>query len=436
MPTKRTNRLPLRTANERGSAETIRTSIGRGTPSLASRITTPIERVSPRVLPEAEIDGGEREDYDSDDDDDEPEPTNHGDGDDDDDDRRDTFESEVTMADMRDMLEQQRKLIAILFQNAEMKPPTPRTKSKDKFEITHPKRYCGGPRELETVLSTLRSNFRTHNHLFPGGDTNKVQYALDHLGSWVNHPDHTQRKTSMTDPVTWGHDLLADDHTCLHDYDLFVTEIRKQYGDKDRKQNSPTRAYHEMMQGYHNSDENIRAYANRLRRIWREAGWDEEQHKIMLYNIIWAGLKPYLHAKLRPFTKANGRFDSIDELFDTVADVETPPRNYDKQQRPTESGSGNQKGKKRPHQPSTQTGESSTSGAGSGTKPGSKSTLPPAPWVTRDERQRRFDARVCLRCGVKGHQSRECPKYSPAEKPKQKSTQKLDTIQGERHVKR
>jgi hypothetical protein len=30
----------------------------------------------------------------------------------------------------------------------------------------------------------------------------------------------------MTDPVTWGHDLLADDHTCLQDYDLFVTEIR------------------------------------------------------------------------------------------------------------------------------------------------------------------------------------------------------------------
>ena len=189
MPRKRTNRLPLRTANEHGSAETIRASIGRGTPSLASQITTPIERVSPRVLPEAEIDGGEREDYDSDDDDDEPEPTNHGD---DDDDRRGTVESEVTMADMRDMLEQQRKLVAILFQNAEMKPPTPRAKSKDKFEITHPKRYCGGPRELETFLGTLRSNFRTHNHLFPGGDTDKVQYALDHLGSWVNHRDHTQ----------------------------------------------------------------------------------------------------------------------------------------------------------------------------------------------------------------------------------------------------
>jgi hypothetical protein len=382
----------------------------------------------------AEINGNEREDYDSDDDDNEPEPTNHGD---DDDDRGDTVESEVTMADMRDMLEQQRKLVAILFQNAEMKPPTSRAKSKDKFEITHPKRFCGGPRELETFLGTLRSNFRTHNHLFPGGDTDKVQYALDHLGSWVNHPDHTQRKKNMTDIVSWGHDLLAYDHTWLYDYDLFVTEIRKHYGDKDRKQNSSTRASHKIMQGYHNSDENIRVYPNRLQRNWREAGWDEEQHKIILYDMIWAGLKPYLHPKLRPFTKANGRFDWIDKLFDTAADVGLPPMNSDKQQHPIESGSGNQKGKKRPHQQLTLTlaGESSVPGVPSGSKPVSKSTLPPAARVTRDEHQRLLDARVCLKCVVTGYQSPECTKYSPGEMSEQKSTQKLDTNVGGHHVK-
>jgi len=45
MPPKRTNSLPLRTTNKRGSAETIWASIGHGTPRLASRITTPMERV-------------------------------------------------------------------------------------------------------------------------------------------------------------------------------------------------------------------------------------------------------------------------------------------------------------------------------------------------------------------------------------------------------
>jgi hypothetical protein len=267
MPPKRTNRLPLGTANERGSAETIRASIGRGTASLASRISTPMERASRPVFPATEIDEEEEgnSDYD-DEEEDQPEDNHHGEKEAADTDRGDILRSEVTMADMRDMLEQQRKLIELLIQNAEMKSkdPTP-SNPKDKFKITHPNRYCGGARELETFSGSLRSNFRTHNHLFPGGDTDKVQYAEDHLGSWVNHPDYTLQKTNLTDPVTWGHDLLSDDHPCLHDLDLFITEIRKQYGDIDRRQNSSTRAYHEMIQGYHNPDENVCAYANRLR---------------------------------------------------------------------------------------------------------------------------------------------------------------------------
>jgi hypothetical protein len=136
---KRTNRLPLRTPNEHRSAEKIRASIGRGTKSLASQITTPIERVSPRVLPETKIDGSQREDYNSDGGNDEPEPPNHRD---DNNDCGDTVESEVTMADIRDMLEQERKLLTILFQNAEMNIPTSCAKSKDKFPITHPRHFC------------------------------------------------------------------------------------------------------------------------------------------------------------------------------------------------------------------------------------------------------------------------------------------------------
>jgi hypothetical protein len=50
------------------------------------------------------------------------------------------------MADMWDLLQQQRKLVVILFQNAQMKPPTSHGKSKEKFKITHPKRYNGGRR--------------------------------------------------------------------------------------------------------------------------------------------------------------------------------------------------------------------------------------------------------------------------------------------------
>jgi hypothetical protein len=107
MPPKRAIRLPLCTANQRGSAETIAASIGRGTPSLASRISTPIERASPRVFPEAEIDDEEEGNSDYDDEEEEQPEDNHGEERAANTDRCDTLRSGVTMADMRDVLEQQ-----------------------------------------------------------------------------------------------------------------------------------------------------------------------------------------------------------------------------------------------------------------------------------------------------------------------------------------
>lgn len=166
----------------------------------------------------------------------------------------------------------------MFFHNAEIYPPTSCTKSELQFKITHQKRHCGDPRKLETFFSTLCSNFRTHNHHFPGGDTDKVQYALDHHGSWVDHPDHTKQMTSMTDTDFWGHDLLANDDRCLSGYDLFITEIWKQYGAKDCKQNSSTWVHHEMMEGFYNSDDNIIARFSvaelRIKLHFRPGSWN------------------------------------------------------------------------------------------------------------------------------------------------------------------
>jgi len=48
--------------------------------------------------------------------------------------------------------------------------------------------------------------------------------------------------------------------------------------------------------------------------------------------MVWEGLKAYYLPKLKPFSKANRKFNSIDELLDRAADVETEPEKYDKQQ--------------------------------------------------------------------------------------------------------
>jgi hypothetical protein len=68
--------------------------------------------------------------------------------------------------------------------------------------------------------------------------------------------------------------------------------------------------------------------------------------------MVWAGLKADLLPRLKPFTKANRKFNSIDELFDRAADVETEPEKYDKQQQKPPGESSRPGGKKRNFRPS------------------------------------------------------------------------------------
>jgi len=111
--------------------------------------------------------------------------------------------------------------------------------------MAQPKRYCSGAGQLETYLGSLRSNFRTHKHLFHD-DTDKVQYALDHRGSWAFHTDRDMQRTTMIDPITWGQDLKKNNSPCLNHLDLFVAEIQKMYGYKDRRLNVARKSFYDF----------------------------------------------------------------------------------------------------------------------------------------------------------------------------------------------
>jgi len=56
---------------------------------------------------------------------------------------------------------------------ATAKPENPGNQSKI-FKMVDPLRYCGGAKELDKFLETLRSNFASHKHLFPRGDPDQV----------------------------------------------------------------------------------------------------------------------------------------------------------------------------------------------------------------------------------------------------------------------
>jgi len=72
----------------------------------------------------------------------------------------------------------------------------------------------------------------------------------------------------------------------------------------------------------------------------------------MLYDMVWAGLKANLLPTLKPFTKENGKFNSIDEVFDRAADVETEAEPYDEQRLMLPGESPRPGGKKRNFRPS------------------------------------------------------------------------------------
>jgi hypothetical protein len=59
---------------------------------------------------------------------------------------------------------------------------------ENSYKMIDPEKYYGGPEELETFLTALRTRFSAHAHLFPN-DTVKVSYAMDNLDYWANHRD-------------------------------------------------------------------------------------------------------------------------------------------------------------------------------------------------------------------------------------------------------
>jgi hypothetical protein len=287
------------------------------------------------------------------------------------------------------------------------------------FKMTDPDKFCGGAIELDAFISHLKRNFASHRSLFPRGDPDKVQYALGHLGTWTSHKNSKQQDNKMMDPVIWSRNMEKASHPCLQDFTLFEAEIRRTYGDKDRRQKSALRACWETKQG---SDETVRNYESRIKSIWRDAEWDETSPgaQRMMYDLAWSGLKSWIRKQIEPL-QPDGGFKTLDELFDMAVKVEGPrdvtasKQSHQSQQskksntdKPDTSGKDDPKGKKRSFQQSTSASTSKTEG---------RDKLPPAEWLSKDEYKRRKEHDLCMRCGDAKHKSVDCPKFSRSRYP-------------------
>jgi hypothetical protein len=245
----------------------------------------------------------------------------------------------------------------------------------------------------------------------------------------------------MTDPVSWGQDLRNQENLYLEDFDLFTTKRRKMYGDKEWELNAATRAYHEFPQGYHDPKEGVRAYANRLRRNWREADWDKQIHHKMLYGMVWSGLNEYLLPKIKPFTEESRRFNTINKLFDRAVDVKSPPT-ADKQHQVQHQQKQPRDSKKRNFRPSisepTETTQTNPGNSGYPNKSGggNRANLSPAPWLTKEAYEKRRVNQQCARCRSKEHKAHKCTKYGRPMWPDRNPTEASGSGSGEPQLKR
>jgi hypothetical protein len=189
------------------------------------------------------------------------------------------------------------------------------------------------------------------------------------------------------------------------------------YGDKDWRFNAAEKAFLECVQGQAPADtkETVRDFANRIRTNWREAGWDEKDHQSILYDLAWTGLRPAIKARVKPLAEEEtGRFDSIDQLFDKASRAETkyiPPKPQQQPQQ-TQPNQGKGRGKRSKGQGQGQDNTPNPGPNANPANPGStpKSKLPPAPWVSTEEFEKRKKEGKCGRCGG-DHFYKQCPKY-------------------------
>ena len=224
----------------------------------------------------------------------------------------------------------------------------------------------------------------------------------------------------MMHPDQWASELLKAEAECLNDWDLFGAELRRMYGDQNRQMNSATKAYSEYLQGAVDSNETVKVYENRMRSNWREAGWKTDQDGVqhMLYDMVWAGLRPGMKARIKPCAGETGRFSSIDELFKKAEDVEIKSNpNRDRRAQPAPTAEKTQKSsgkdKKRPHPSESENRDpvSTTQSTGGSSSRDTKATrsYPQHMGRIQDGRKERGQ---CTRCGESRHKTLACPKYS------------------------
>jgi len=175
--------------------------------------------------------------------------------------------------------------------------------------MVDPVQHCGGAQELDWFLYPFQSNYNSPKHLVPLGGPDPIKYASYLLHTGSNRHNPILRETAMTERWELVSDLAVKSGPYLQDCDLGSQQMAKAYGDMDQRRvavNTLMQKCIQLPQGL------VKAYANRVKANWRQAGWNLQKHEEVLNNIGWAALPNSPKNNFGLIRPACGRFDSRD----------------------------------------------------------------------------------------------------------------------------
>jgi hypothetical protein len=283
--------------------------------------------------------------------------------------------------------------------------------------------------KLDTFIFQCSMYISARAQDFPN-DESRVTFTLSFLKGTPLEWFQTELNHSMTQ--------TAEFPTWFTSYTLFLSELQRLFGPRDPVNDAMTAL--EALR-YKDSQKATR-YSLEFNRHSRRTGWNE----VALARLYYKGLPDRLKDEISRIGKPAGLLDlqdlvaTLDQRYwerqaeisrDKKPSNAQPQKSNDKSSdnrsdnRSSSSQNANAKGGNQQQQSKGKDQKKPSSGPSNSSNSGGKATsiadiLGPDGKLKPEERQRRMDNKLCLRCGGTGHIAHDCPKPSSS-KPKPKA---------------
>ena len=299
-----------------------------------------------------------------------------------------------------------------------------------KSKVREPNTFDGStPKKLRTFLAQCRLNFEDRPTSFPSERT-KVTYALSYLSGtalqWF--------EPAILEPLS-----LSADHF-MNDYDLFVDELKLNFGPYDPEADAEAAIENLVMK----DTQHIVKYIVEFYRLTAEIHWDDKALCRRFYKNLPARLKNEISRLGKPRTLRGMRdlaqqidhrhWEREEEIRHETPQRKPPPTHSDNRNNGNNhnGNSTNNSGKKNKppksfpsHNQSSSTSNPNSNNRNSGFNKNNNSGSTPQTLtpeyvnklgkdgkLTPEERERRKANNLCLFCGQSGHLVNSCPKSS------------------------